>query len=114
MAKTRWWVDTADWLGRRHRLPAINRDGAEILEDQIAATRATILPGRRADFARGTVRGWLEAAGLRNVTVEDLGAACSATSERENCRAEISIFLARGERRSNWVRRSPPPHKRSR
>jgi ubiquinone/menaquinone biosynthesis C-methylase UbiE len=49
-------------------------------------------------FNRDDVRAWLEAAGLANVTVDCAGENCCATSSCGSENAQVSIFLAVGER----------------
>jgi ubiquinone/menaquinone biosynthesis C-methylase UbiE len=47
-------------------------------------------------FARDDVRGWFEAAGLRDVVVDCVGGDCCADSVAGAGRAEVSIFIATG------------------
>ncbi len=49
-------------------------------------------------FRRGDVRRWFEEAGLKNVTVDCAGANCCAQSETSDNFADISIFVAAGEK----------------
>jgi len=47
-------------------------------------------------FQREAVQGWLEAAGLREVSVKGIGSDCYANSECGAQRAEVSILIASG------------------
>lgn len=49
-------------------------------------------------FERPDVASWLRAAGLEAVSVESVGERCCATSNCGSERADVSIFLAHGER----------------
>jgi SAM-dependent methyltransferase len=49
-------------------------------------------------FQRGDVRRWFEEAGLKNVTVDCAGSNCCAQSATGAAFADISIFVAAGEK----------------
>jgi ubiquinone/menaquinone biosynthesis C-methylase UbiE len=49
-------------------------------------------------FQREDVRRWFEDAGLKNVTVDCVGANCCAASQDGTDRANVSIFVACGEK----------------
>lgn len=49
-------------------------------------------------FKREDVKRWFEEAGLRNVTVESANTTCSSTSQGTTAQANVSIFLAYGEK----------------
>lgn len=49
-------------------------------------------------FQRGDVRRWFEEAGLKNVIVDCAGSNCCAQSETGEASANISIFVAAGEK----------------
>jgi hypothetical protein len=49
-------------------------------------------------FQRADVRRWLEAAGLENVQVDSVGEDCSATSNSGSQAAQVSIFVASGQK----------------
>jgi ubiquinone/menaquinone biosynthesis C-methylase UbiE len=49
-------------------------------------------------FARQSVRGWLEAAGLMDIQIECAEENCSATSEHGADPATVGLFLAWGRR----------------
>ncbi len=49
-------------------------------------------------FKREDVMRWFEEAGLKNVSVESASATCSSTSQSESVQANVSIFLAYGEK----------------
>jgi len=59
---------------------------------------ATEQHDRWLGFKRQEVRGWLEAAGLKQVAVESVGEKCCATSSCGSQSAAISIFAAVGEK----------------
>jgi len=50
-------------------------------------------------FKREDIQKWFLAAGLRNVTVDCAGQSCCADSSDGNDHAQISIFVARGEKK---------------
>ncbi len=50
-------------------------------------------------FKREDVESWLIKAGLENVTISCVGSNCCATSCNSNAEANISIFLAKGEKK---------------
>ncbi len=49
-------------------------------------------------FKRTDIRAWFEEAGLKNVTINCIGADCHTTSCSENTNASISIFIAKGDK----------------
>ncbi len=49
-------------------------------------------------FKREDVKRWFEEAGLKNVSVESASATCSSTSQSASVQANVSIFLAYGEK----------------
>jgi ubiquinone/menaquinone biosynthesis C-methylase UbiE len=49
-------------------------------------------------FKREDVKRWFEEAGLKNVSVESANAICSSEAQSADSRANVSIFLAYGEK----------------
>ena len=49
-------------------------------------------------FTHSDIKKWLFEAGFKNVSVDPIDEYCCTESETTNNKAEISIFLARGEK----------------
>lgn len=49
-------------------------------------------------FKRSTIESWFTRAGLKNVSVNSIGEQCCAQSERSDNYADVSIFIAYGEK----------------